>query len=448
MAEKIQSIRGMNDILPDETPYWQFIEEKLRHLMQLYNYDEIRFPIVEKTALFKRSIGEVTDIVEKEMYTFEDRNGDSLSLRPEGTAACVRAGIQNGILVNQQQRLWYMGPMFRHERPQKGRYRQFHQLGVEVFGLEGPDIDAELIYMTARFWKMLGLENSVSLQINSLGTSESRAIYRDVLTDYLNAQRELLDEDSLRRLETNPLRILDSKNPQMQELIEQAPRLMDHLDDASLKHFERLRAYLDAVGIKYEINTRLVRGLDYYSKTVFEWVTDRLGAQGTVCAGGRFDGLVKQLGGRDTRAVGFAMGMERLIALLEQDELDKQLKHPHVVMLMMGEHAQNAGLALAEHLRNEVDKLRIFSVCGGSSFKSQMKRADKSQAEIAVILGDDELDNDVVTVKYLRADGSFQADGSIRADGSQTERSDNEPQQKQMTQQQLIEFLKKIVVKD
>ena len=403
MAEKIQSIRGMNDILPDESPYWQFIEEKLRILMQVYNYDEIRFPIVEKTALFKRSIGEVTDIVEKEMYTFEDRNGDSLTLRPEGTAACVRAGIQNGILVNQQQRLWYMGPMFRHERPQRGRYRQFHQLGVEVFGLDGPDIDAELIFMTARFWKMLGLGESVALQLNSLGTSESRAKYRDILTDYLQANKDLLDEDSLRRLQSNPLRILDSKNPQMQDMIEQAPHLMDHLDDGSRQHFSRLCAYLDAAGIVYKVNTRLVRGLDYYSKTVFEWVTDKLGAQGTVCAGGRFDGLVNQLGGRDTSAVGFAMGLERLISLVGQDELKQQLKHPHAVMLMMGERAQNAGLALSEQLRDEVANVRIFTVCGGGSFKSQMKRADKSQAEVALILGDDELDNNVVTVKYLRA---------------------------------------------
>ncbi len=429
MVEKIQSIRGMNDILPNESPYWQFVEEKLRHLMQTYSYDEIRFPIVEKTALFKRSIGEVTDIVEKEMYTFDDRNGDSLTLRPEGTAACVRAGIQNGILVNQQQRLWYMGPMFRHERPQKGRYRQFQQLGVEVFGLDGPDIDAELIYMTARFWKMLGIEDSVSLQLNSLGTSESRAKYRDILTDYLQANKDLLDEDSLRRLQSNPLRILDSKNPKMQDMIEQAPRLMDHLDEESKQHFSRLCDYLDAAGIAYEVNTRLVRGLDYYSKTVFEWVTDKLGAQGTVCAGGRFDGLVKQLGGRDTSAVGFAMGLERLISLLKQDELEQQFKHPHAVMLMMGERAQNAGLVLSERLRDEIDKVRIFTVCGGGSFKSQMKRADKSQAEIALILGDDELDSNVVTVKYLRADDSL---------------SKGKTQQEQLSQQQLIELLNKL----
>lgn len=424
MADKIQSIRGMNDILPHESPAWQFIEEKLRQLMQSYDYDEIRFPIVEKTALFKRSIGEVTDIVEKEMYTFEDRNGDSLTLRPEGTAACVRAGIQSGILVNQQQRLWYMGPMFRHERPQKGRYRQFHQMGVEVYGLDGPDIDAELICMTARLWKILGLSDSVTLQINSLGTSSSRDAYRSVLTDYLQANKSLLDEDSIRRLQSNPLRILDSKNPEMQEMIEQAPRLMDHLDEESQQHFSRLCAYLDAVGIAYEINTRLVRGLDYYSKTVFEWVTDKLGAQGTICAGGRYDGLVKQLGGRDTRAVGFAIGLERLISLLEDDDINKHFKRPHAVMLMMGERAQNAGFALTEQLRDSIADIRILTVCGGGSFKSQMKRADKSQAAIALILGDDELDNNVVTVKYLRA-----------------EQGQDKPQQEQLTQQQLIDLL-------
>ncbi len=425
MAEKIQSIRGMNDILPDQSPFWQLIEEKLRHLMSTYHYDEIRFPIVEKTALFKRSIGEVTDIVEKEMYTFDDRNGDSLTLRPEGTAACVRAGVQNGLLVNQQQRLWYMGPMFRHERPQKGRYRQFHQFGVEVFGLNGPDIDAELIYMTARLWKLLGLEDSVKLQINSLGTSESRAAYRLILTEYLLGKKDLLDEDSLRRLETNPLRILDSKNTKMQEMIEQAPRLMDYLDDESQQHFTQLCAYLDSVGIEYEINTRLVRGLDYYSKTVFEWVTDKLGAQGTVCAGGRYDTLVKQLGGRETPAVGFAMGLERLIELVEKDQLNKQLKHPHAVLLMMGERAQNSGFSLTEKLRDQLPDMRIFNVCGGGSFKSQMKRADKSQAKIAIILGDDELDKNIVTVKYLRA-------------------NKDEAQQKQVTHEELIELLQNL----
>ena len=427
MADKIQSIRGMNDILPDESPSWQFIEEKLRQLMQSYNYDEIRFPIVEKTALFKRSIGEVTDIVEKEMYTFDDRNGDSLTLRPEGTAVCVRAGIQNGILVNQQHRLWYMGPMFRHERPQKGRYRQFHQFGVEVFGLSGPDIDAEIICMTARFWKMLGLEDSVTLQLNSLGTPESRDHYRDILIEYLEANKEKLDEDSLRRLNSNPLRILDSKNPAMQDIIEQAPHLMEHLDDESREHFTQLCAYLHSVGIKYEVNTRLVRGLDYYCKTVFEWVTDKLGAQGTICAGGRYDGLVKQLGGRETTAVGFAMGLERLVLLVEQSELDKHLKCPHAVMLMMGERAQIAGLTLSEQLRDEVTGVRVLNVCGGGSFKSQMKRADKSQAEIALILGDDELDKNIITVKYLRAENAA-----------------DKPQQEQLTQSQVVELLRSL----
>jgi histidyl-tRNA synthetase len=427
LADKIQSIRGMNDILPDESPSWQYVEQQLRQLMQSYNYDEIRFPVLEKTALFKRSIGEVTDIVEKEMYTFDDRNGDSLTLRPEGTAVCVRAGIQNGILVNQQQRLWYMGPMFRHERPQKGRYRQFHQFGVEVFGFEGPDIDAELICMTARFWKMLGLQDSVTLQLNSLGTAQSREQYREILTEYLQANHELLDEDSQRRLHTNPLRILDSKNPAMQEMIERAPRLMEHLDDESRAHFEQLCAYLDSVGIAYEVNTRLVRGLDYYNKTVFEWVTSKLGAQGTICAGGRYDDLVNQLGGRETTAVGFAMGLERLVLLVEQGTLDNYVKRPHAVMLMMGQRAQNAGLALTEQLRDELETVRILNVCGGGSFKSQMKKADKSQAQIALILGDDELDSQTITVKYLRSD-----------------EADDKPQQQQLPQTEVVELLKQL----
>jgi len=427
LADKIQSIRGMNDILPEQSPAWQFIEDKLRRLMHTYGYNEIRFPIVEKTALFKRSIGEVTDIVEKEMYTFEDRNGDSLTLRPEGTAACVRAGIQNGILVNQQQRLWYMGPMFRHERPQKGRYRQFHQMGVEVYGLDGPDIDAELICMTARLWKMLNLSESVTLQINSLGTSASREAYRSILVDYLQANNSLLDEDSQRRLHTNPLRILDSKNPAMQQMIEQAPRLMDHLDEESEQHFKRLCHYLESAGIAYEINTRLVRGLDYYSKTVFEWVTDKLGAQGTICAGGRYDTLVKQLGGRDTSAVGFAMGLERLISLLTTEQLTDSKQHPHAVLLMMGDAAQSAGFTLAEQLRDAVSDVRLLTVCGAGSFKSQMKRADKSQAQIALILGDDELANNTISIKYLR---------SVQ--------DNNKPQQEQLTHQQLINLLESL----
>lgn len=403
MVDKIQSIRGMNDILPEEIRYWQYIENILRQLMSGYGYHEIRFPIVEKTSLFKRSIGEVTDIVEKEMYTFDDRNGDSLTLRPEGTAVCVRAGIQQGILVKQQQRLWYMGPMFRHERPQKGRYRQFHQFGVEVFGLKGPDIDAELICLTARFWQMLGLSEHVQLQINSLGSNEARAQYKETLVEYLNQHKEVLDEDSLRRLETNPLRILDSKNPAMQEMIEGAPQLIDCLDDESREDFEQLCAYLDSVGIAYQLNPRLVRGLDYYNKVVFEWVTDKLGSQGTVCAGGRYDGLVEQLGGKDTPAVGFAMGMERLISLVS--EQDPQIDiHPHAVLVMMGDNARSKGLALAEKLRNETTELRLSTVCGGGSFKSQMKKADKSQAQVALILADDEIATDSLTIKYLRTD--------------------------------------------
>jgi histidyl-tRNA synthetase len=316
MAKQIQAIRGMKDILPQQTPLWQFLEDRVRMVLSRYGYDEIRMPIVEMTELFKRSIGEVTDIVEKEMYTFEDRNGDSLTLRPEGTAGCVRAGLENGLIFNQTQRLWYQGPMFRHERPQKGRYRQFHQIGVETFGLEGPDIDLELILITARLWKELGLEG-LELQLNTLGTAEERSRYRELLVSYLRDHYDQLDEDSRRRLESNPLRILDTKNPEMAELVSQAPTLMEHLTEESLAHFEVLKQGLDDAGVAYVLNPRLVRGLDYYSRTVFEWVTDQLGAQGTVCAGGRFDGLVEQLGGRATSAMGFAMGLERLIALLE-----------------------------------------------------------------------------------------------------------------------------------
>jgi len=401
LVDKIQSIRGMNDILPEESIYWQYIENILRQLMSAYGYQEIRFPIVEKTALFKRSIGEVTDIVEKEMYTFDDRNGDSLTLRPEGTAVCVRAGIQQGILVNQQQRLWYMGPMFRHERPQKGRYRQFHQFGVEVFGLNGPDIDAELICLTARFWQQIGLSKHVQLQINTLGSNEARVKYKEILVDYLSQYKDQLDEDSLRRLDSNPLRILDSKNPAMQEIIEAAPQLMDCLDDESRQDFEKLCTYLDSVSIEYQLNPRLVRGLDYYNKIVFEWVTDKLGAQGTVCAGGRYDGLVEQLGGKPTPAVGFAMGMERLISLVS-DNPPENVKTPHAVLVMIGENAQQKGLAIAEALRNKVAFLRLSTICGGGSFKSQMKKADKSQAELALILADDEIESNSLSVKYLR----------------------------------------------
>jgi histidyl-tRNA synthetase len=402
MGKKIQSIRGMHDILPEQTPLWQFFESTIKSLLGSYGYSEIRMPVVESTDLFCRSIGEVTDIVEKEMYTFADRNGDSLTLRPEGTASCVRACIQHGLLHNQQQRLWYMGPMFRHERPQKGRYRQFHQIGVETFGIDSADIDAELILISARMWKQLGLHN-IRLELNTLGSSEARSAYRQVLVDYLSQHRELLDEDSLRRLQTNPLRVLDSKNPDMQAMIEAAPRLMDYLDDESRQHFEQLKAILDAAGIQYRINPRLVRGLDYYCKTVFEWVTDDLGAQGTVCAGGRYDGLVEQLGGRATTAAGFALGIERLLSLLEDAGKTVQASCD-VFVILQGEQAQLKGLALVENIRNDLPDLVIQSNCGGGSFKSQMKKADKSAASLALIIGEDEIANDTVTIKYLRDD--------------------------------------------
>lgn len=359
-------------------------------------------PIVESTALFKRSIGEVTDIVEKEMYTFDDRNGDSLTLRPEGTACCVRAAMQHGLLHNQTQRLWYTGPMFRHERPQKGRYRQFHQFGVEAFGLAGPDIDAELIFMSNRLWQQLGMQDDVSLELNSLGSAAARQQYRDVLVNYFEAHQSELDEDSLRRLHTNPLRILDSKNPDMQKLNENAPKLIDHLDDESKHDFDLLCQMLDDAGLSYHINPRLVRGLDYYSKTVFEWVTDKLGAQGTVCAGGRFDGLVEQLGGKATPAIGFALGIERLIELLEIPAEVKQNTNLNAYFVLVGEKALAKGITLAEHWRNEIPGLKLQVNCGGGSIKSQMKKADKSGADMAIILGDDELEKNVLTIKLLR----------------------------------------------
>lgn len=401
MANSIQAIRGMNDILPEQTPAWQYLEDRVRTVLHAYGYQEIRLPILEKTELFQRSIGEVTDIVEKEMYTFADRNGDSLTLRPEGTAGCVRAGIEQGLLYNQQQRLWYMGPMFRHERPQKGRYRQFHQVGVEVFGMAGPDIDAELILMTARMWRELGLRD-VTLQLNSLGTLEARGHYREALVAYLEQHRSALDEDSLRRLESNPLRILDSKNPDMQALIEAAPRLSDYLDEESKQHFARLCALLDGAGLAYELNPRLVRGLDYYGRTVFEWVTTRLGAQGTVCAGGRYDGLVEYLGGRPTPAVGFAMGIERLIALLEESGVAFPSAAPQVYLVTVGERAEAHGLILADRLRDAVPGLRVLLNGGGGTFKNQFKRADKSGAQLALVLGDSELDAGDVGLKPLR----------------------------------------------
>jgi len=405
VAKVIQAVRGMNDVLPQETYIWQYVEATLQQIVASYGYQEIRYPIVEQTHLFKRTIGEVTDIVEKEMYTFEDRNGDSLTLRPEGTAGCVRAGIEHGLFYNQIQRLWYCGPYFRHERPQKGRYRQFHQFGVEVFGLPTPDIDAELILLSARFWKKLGIADAVTLQINSLGTPAVRQRYRQVLVDYFMEHQDALDEDSQRRLQTNPLRILDTKNPDMADIVKNAPKLIDVLDDESRAHFSRVCQLLDEAGLNYEINPCLVRGLDYYAHTVFEWVTDKLGAQGTICAGGRFDGLVKQLGGHDTPAIGFALGLERLIAMLDAcDVLPKLENFPHVYFVLVGDQAVDQGLLLAERVRDALPAFRVMMNCGGGSFKSQFKKADKSGALLALVLGEDELKHQMVTVKFLRED--------------------------------------------
>jgi len=395
----------MHDLLPDQSPRWQFFERCVRDVLSRYGYDEMRMPIVEVTELFKRSIGEVTDIVEKEMYTFDDRNGDSLTLRPEGTAGCVRAALEHGLLHNQTQRLWYQGPMFRHERPQKGRYRQFHQIGVEAFGMAGPDIDAELILMTARLWQELGIDG-LELQINTLGSSEERALYRDDLVAYFSAHQDRLDEDSRRRLASNPLRILDTKNPDMAELVAGAPTMEAYLGEESRSHFQSICRVLDEAGIPYVINPRLVRGLDYYSRTVFEWVTDLLGAQGTVCAGGRYDGLVTQLGGRATPAVGFAMGVERLIAVLEALDRVNLPARADAYLVLVGDAARQEGLTLAERLRNEVPELRLISHCGGGSFKSQFKKADKSGAGLALVLGEDELASQGIGVKYLRKEAT------------------------------------------
>lgn len=401
-VQAIQAIRGMHDILPEQSPYWQWLEHKAREVLGAYGYQEIRLPIVEKTELFKRSIGEVTDIVEKEMYTFEDRNGDSLTLRPEGTAGCLRACLEHGLLHNQTHRLWYYGPMFRHERPQKGRYRQFYQLGVETYGMAGPDVDAEMILLTDRLWRKLGIRDKVELQLNSLGTSEERHAYRGILVEYFQRHQDQLDADSLRRLESNPLRILDSKNPDMQAMLREAPVLLDHLGDESLKHFSDLKTMLDSLGIRYVLNTRLVRGLDYYGKTVFEWVTDELGAQGTICAGGRYDGLIEQLGGKANHAIGFAMGMERILALVEQLEHVAIEPTVDVYMIRVGDAAEKAGLMLAEKIRDQIDGLKLQVHCGGGSFKSQFKKADKSGAAFAIILGDDEVQRGEVALKSLR----------------------------------------------
>ncbi|MFT6926328.1 MAG: histidyl-tRNA synthetase [Psychromonas sp.] len=407
VAKKIQAIRGMNDTLPEQTPVWQKLESLFRQVVSSYGYSEIRMPIVENTNLFKRSIGEVTDIVEKEMYTFADRNGDSLTLRPEGTASCVRAGNEHGLLYNQERRLWYTGPMFRHERPQKGRYRQFHQFGVETFGIASADIDAEVILLSARLWKSLGIFNDVELQLNSLGSNEARLLYKEALVVYLSAHVEQLDEDSKRRMQSNPLRVLDSKNPDVQALLVDAPKLSEYLDDESVEHFAQLQKYLDAAGIKYVINERLVRGLDYYNRTVFEWVTTSLGSQGTICAGGRYDGLVEQLGGKATPAVGFAMGLERIILMLETLALNEDVKKDvDIYSIVVGEGANIAGFKMAELIRTALPELKMMHHCGAGNFKKQMKRADKSGARLALIIAESELESGCVTIKDLQ--GQFE----------------------------------------
>ncbi|KAF1056895.1 MAG: Histidine--tRNA ligase [Pseudomonas delhiensis] len=411
MSKSLQAIRGMNDILPEQTPVWRYLENTLANLLEGYGYNEIRLPILEFTELFARGIGEGTDVVDKEMYTFLDRNEESLTLRPEGTAGTVRAMLEHGLTGGGQvQKLWYAGPMFRYEKPQKGRYRQFHQMGLEVFNLPGPDIDAELIVLTWRLWKQLGLSDVATLQLNSLGSSEARAIYRDALVAYLQERFDQLDEDSQRRLTTNPLRILDSKVESTQALLVDAPTLHDYLDDESRAHFDGLKARLDAAGIAYEINPKLVRGLDYYGRTVFEWVTTRLGSQGTVCAGGRYDGLVSQFGGKPTPGVGFAMGVERLVLLLETLELvPAAIKRPaDLYFCAFGEPAELAALTLAEQLRDALPGIRLLVNAGGGSFKSQFKKADKSGAAFALIMGDDERAARVVGFKPLRGEGEQQ----------------------------------------
>lgn len=398
----IKAIRGMNDFLPSQTSYWSYLEEALRQVADCYGYSEIRFPILEATSLFKRTIGDVTDIVEKEMYTFLDRNGESISLRPEGTAGCVRAGIQHGLFYNQQQRLWYLGPMFRYERPQRGRFRQFFQFGVEAFGMPGPDIDVEQILMSARVWNALGLKDRIKLQINSLGNPVSRERYRQHLVAFLNENIESLDEDSQKRLQSNPMRILDSKNPDMQLILSAAPRMLDFLDNESRSHFKKLIRYLEIANINYEINPRIVRGLDYYNMTVYEWVTDFLGAQGTVCAGGRFDCLVEHLGGKPIPAVGFAMGMERVVTLLESVLTTEATSQVYVIMI--GSAAVERGITLTENLHSILPEIRIACDYSGSSLKSQLRRADKSGAKVALIIAEDEIKQDAVALKYLRED--------------------------------------------
>ncbi len=421
MAKTIQAIRGMNDLLPEQSPAWQYVEGVLRDVAAAYTYQEIRMPVLESTDLFKRSIGEVTDIVEKEMYTFDDRNGDSLTLRPEGTASCVRAGNEHGLLYNQTQRLWYMGPMFRHERPQKGRYRQFHQFGIEAFGMPGPDIDAEVILLSARLWQAFGISEQVELQLNSLASNDARARYREALREFLRAHEEQLDEDSKRRLDTNVLRVLDSKSPETQQVLENAPKLSDYWDDESRAHFEGLTQRLDAAGIKYVLNERLVRGLDYYNRTVFEWVTTELGAQGTVCAGGRYDGLVEQLGGKATPAVGFAMGIERLVLLLESQNKIPTSQVVDVYVLALNESAELKAPAVAEKLRDQFAGLKVQLHSGSQNMKKKLAKADKSGAEYAIIIRDNDFElkhlrnrdkDDLIITDFAQLESVFQTTNS------------------------------------
>ncbi|MFI4957331.1 MAG: histidine--tRNA ligase [Gammaproteobacteria bacterium] len=396
---KYQAVRGMHDILPEETLGWAYVEDVIRRLMSGFQYQEIRMPIVESTSLFLGTLGTATDIVEKEMYTFEDRNGDSLTLRPEGTAGCVRAGIQSGILHNQMQRLWYMGPMFRHERPQKGRTRQFHQFGMEAFGMAGPDIDAEIIQVSQTLFKKLGILDSLRLEINTLGMPEERSAYRKALVEHFEAQPELLDEESKERLAKNPMRILDTKNPDLKPVVATAPKLMDYLGEATLAHFERLKQLLTDLGIEFTVNTAIVRGLDYYTHTVFEWITDALGAQGTVCGGGRYDGLVELLGGKSTQGIGFALGMERLIGLLP---IEQRTLKAHVCVLPSAESTTGMSLMFANTLRESVPGLRVETLLGGGSLKNLFKRADKSGATFAVVIGEEEKAENTVILKALR----------------------------------------------
>ena len=413
----IQPVRGMNDVLPTEIGRWQFVESVVRDLLHTYGYDEMRVPVVEQTDLFKRAIGEYTDVVEKEMYSFEDKGGERLTLRPEATAGIVRAAISNGMLRGARHKVWCVGPMFRHEKPQKGRFRQFHQVDVEAIGFAGPDIDAELVALTAQLWRRLGITR-VKLQLNSLGTADARRAYRALLTDYFRDHRAALDEDSLRRLEGNPLRILDSKNPAMQSIVAAAPSLPEHLDAESKEHFAALRATLDALGIAYEINPRLVRGLDYYSRTVFEWITDALGAQDAVCSGGRYDGLIAQLGGEPTPAIGFAMGVERVVGLLEQSGAAPDPKGADVYLVAQGDAAVRGALVLAETVRAAVPGRRIEVNLGGGNFKAQFRRADRSGAALALVLGEDELARGIVQLKPLRDEAASVTEISLAAAGS------------------------------